>query len=431
MKSNKLFLILVVLACIVFFIYNLPFEYRTSVDNYFYTIVIDAGSTGSRIHVFKLDHDKNKNDVKLDIKLVNEELFVKIKPGLSSFSKSPDEATGTIKPLLDKALTVIPKKYHELTRFSLKATAGLRMISDKIANQILENIRGMLKKYPFANTENDVSILDGKYEGIYSWVTLNYALNNFEYSKEAEVVSLDLGGGSTQVTFLPSSQNTIKNNDYIVDFKIDTVNYKIYAKSFLGFGLMSARMNIFRVDTLRMLIPNANNQSKQANELMSVCLQPETSFVWIQQGVEYTVKGPTSKQQHSFEKCYANVLKTIQNKINAPVELNNKEIYAFSFYFDRLNNAKLFKDSTGGLIEIKSILNKAISVCNKLDSDENANINKNDKDYSFLCMDLTFIYALLSQGFGLPDYKQINVHNEVNRMEISWALGAAFHMLND
>lgn len=221
----------------------------------------------------------------------------------------------------------------------------------------------MLKKYPFANTENDVSILDGKYEGIYSWVTLNYALSkqlkayfiwihvtnlfiwldNFEYSKEAEVVSLDLGGGSTQVTFLPSSQNTIKNNDYIVDFKIDTVNYKIYAKSFLGFGLMSARMNIFRVDTLRMLIPNANNQSKQANELMSVCLQPETSFVWIQQGVEYTVKGPTSKQQHSFEKCYANVLKTIQNKINAPVELNNKEIYAFSFYFDRLNNAKLFK----------------------------------------------------------------------------------------
>lgn len=44
-----------------------------------------------------------------------------------------------------------------------------------------------------------------------------------------------------------------------------------------------------------------------------------------------------------------------------------------------------------------------------MQGEENSNINKNDKDYSFLCMDLTFIYTLLSQGFGLPDDKQINV----------------------
>lgn len=207
-------------------------------------------------------------------------------------------------------------------------------------------------------------------------------LDNFEYSKENGVVSLDLGGGSTQVTFLPSSRNTINNNDYIVDFKIDTAIYKIYAKSFLGFGLMSARMNIFRIDPLKML--QINNQSQSTNELISVCLQENKNFIWIQQGVEYTVKGPINKNQHSFEKCYSNVLKTIENKINAPDELRDKDIYAFSFYFDRLNNAKMFKgiklfwislkqkrillkrikltkDSNGGLIEIKSILHKATS----------------------------------------------------------------------
>lgn len=69
-------------------------------------------------------------------------------------------------------------------------------------------------------------------------------------------------------------------------------------------------------------------------------------------------------------------------------------------------------------------------------------------------MDLTFIYALLSQGFGLPDSKILNVfihinkkiislffkinfffkfkiYNQVNKMEISWALGAAFHLLDN
>jgi Golgi nucleoside diphosphatase len=50
------------------------------------------------------------------------------------------KATEGIKSLLDKALDVIPKEYHSKAQITLKATAGLRMISDRIANQILENV---------------------------------------------------------------------------------------------------------------------------------------------------------------------------------------------------------------------------------------------------------------------------------------------------
>jgi hypothetical protein len=55
------------------------------------------------------------------------------------------------------------------------------------------------------------------------------------------------------------------------------------------------------------------------------------------------VKGISKNGMQSFDNCYRAVIKTIENKINAPVELREKEIYAFSFYFDRLNSAKLLK----------------------------------------------------------------------------------------
>lgn len=50
------------------------------------------------------------------------------------------KATKSIQTLLDKALDVIPKEYQSRAQVTLKATAGLRMISDEIANQILENV---------------------------------------------------------------------------------------------------------------------------------------------------------------------------------------------------------------------------------------------------------------------------------------------------
>lgn len=391
-------------------------------DGLVYTVVIDAGSTGSRIHVFKLYHDKSSGEKskKFDIKLLKQELFVKVKPGLSSYAKNPDEATKSIQTLLDKALDVIPKEYQSRAQVTLKATAGLRMISDEIANQILENISSLFKKYPFQSQKPDAEIMDGKYEGIYSWITLNYALRSFSDQSEASTVSLDLGGGSTQVTFTPEKKVDANEREYLVDFKLDELDYSIFAKSFLGFGLMSARMNIFKLDKYQ-------NATLPRTHLSSVCLPTAHSSTWLQQGTDFTVLGPESEQKNAFLSCYKTVQKSVKGQIQAPSELKDKKLYAFSFYFDRLKSAHMV-DEQGGVVSLSDILDKAMSVCNK--SSQNIGIDTNDKDFPFLCMDLTYIYTILSHGFGIPNSKEIYIYNKINSMEINWALGAAFHMLS-
>lgn len=416
--------ILAIVFCIIYLMYWNKSPGNFSIDPLVYTIVIDAGSTGSRIHVFQLFHDKSKEDSSknFDIQLVKQELFVKVKPGLSSFADKPDQATESIRPLLDKALKAIPPKYHQRTHISLKATAGLRMISDRLANMILKNIMDLFKQYPFQFNENmDIGIMDGKYEGIYSWVTLNYALKSFSLKDETSTCSLDLGGGSTQITFIPSKPDNSKD---VVPFKLDESKYQIYAKSFLGFGLMSARMNMFDQDTFKFL---QQDDRIGKDDKFSVCMPSMHSSVWTQQGVNYKVLGPKNAKLNTFENCFKIASKSVKDKIYAPSELSNKNIYAFSFYYDRLKSAGALKEN-GGQVSLASILSIAMSVCNQ--TVENMSIDKTDKDYPFLCMDLTFIYTLLSQGLGIPNSKVLNIYNTVNDMEINWALGAAFHMLN-
>ena len=69
-----------------------------------YAVVLDAGSTGSRVHVFKFELVANKPG---ELKLISD-TFEQLKPGLSSFPDSPEQAAASLKPLLDTALKTVP-----------------------------------------------------------------------------------------------------------------------------------------------------------------------------------------------------------------------------------------------------------------------------------------------------------------------------------
>lgn len=71
--------------------------------------------------------------------LVGEEAFT-VEPGLSEFARFPHASVAYLRPLLDQVRTCIPEHKRALTPLVLRATAGLRLLPERIANALLESV---------------------------------------------------------------------------------------------------------------------------------------------------------------------------------------------------------------------------------------------------------------------------------------------------
>jgi len=49
----------------------------------------------------------------------------------------------------------------------------------------------------------------------------------------------------------------------------------------------------------------------------------------------------------------------------------------------------------------------------------------------YLCIDLTYVYTLLSYGYGIPEDHRIHVVKKIDEVEMGWCLGATLQMLDE
>lgn len=124
-----------------------------------YGIMFDAGSTGTRIHIFKFQIKNNEAP-----KLAHE-TFRAIKPGLSAYADDPEKCTEGIVVLLKVAKSTVPPSSWSSTPVVLKATAGLRLLPGEKSKHLLDRVRGLFVESPFLSRDDCVSIMDGTDEG--------------------------------------------------------------------------------------------------------------------------------------------------------------------------------------------------------------------------------------------------------------------------
>ncbi|WOL13361.1 putative apyrase 7 [Canna indica] len=218
-----------------------------------YYVVLDCGSTGTRVYVYKwsIDHDQGTRNFPIALKSLPESPQtspttqsgraynrMETEPGFDKLVHNESGLKGALHPLLQWAEKQIPKHAHRGTSLFLYATAGVRRLPSSDSEWLLEKAWSILENSSFICRRDWVKIISGMEEAYYGWIALNYhmgLLGSFPAGKTYG--SLDLGGSSLQVTF---ETETPVQDDTRISLNIASASHHLSAYSLSGYGLNDA-----------------------------------------------------------------------------------------------------------------------------------------------------------------------------------------------
>ncbi|MGB1604479.1 MAG: hypothetical protein ACPIOQ_67740, partial [Promethearchaeia archaeon] len=204
-----------------------------------FVVVIDAGSSGSRVHVFQLQWnvELGKTPSLPEVKLPAHKL--KIEPGLSTYAHRPRDAGASILPLIDFAERHVPQAVWAQTPLLVVATAGLRLLPTRASAAILHSCEHALRqRASFPVRSSDLFVLGGADEGAYGWLAVNFLAQRLRGMPDAALGTLgavEVGGASSQVAFEPTTPFSPGTNA-TVTLRVGGAAYRVLSRSFLGMG---------------------------------------------------------------------------------------------------------------------------------------------------------------------------------------------------
>ena len=433
--------------------------------------MIDAGSTGSRIHVYRF------NNCGATPELEHEEFKMTAKrPGGSGLSSYKDDAEGAAKSLdelMEVALQTVPESLQSCSPVAVKATAGLRILGPEMSGKTLEAVRHRLETvYPFpvvSKEKGGVEIMEGKDEGVYAWITTNYLLGKIGGpDKNPTAAVFDLGGGSTQIVFQPTFSSSsagmpeqLAEGDHKYSLRFGGQEFILYQHSHLGYGLMEARKAIHRtvLDSLAEQHTTATSHSDEwlKADILNPCIAPglrreieidlPVGHVLGVPKVKVNMTGPlpasspsANDKDHSSTaaQCRGLAERILQKdaKCNlAPCSFHGvhqpslektfakEDVYIFSYFYDRTQPLGMPESFT--LRELKDLTHnvcaghKAWGVFGAMEGAVKELQNRPE-----YCLDLSFMLSLLHTGYEMGLDREVKIAKKIKGNELGWCLGA-------
>lgn len=401
-----------------------------------YRIVIDGGSTGSRIHVFEyLIKDGapvfNKKGLGLG--------SLRVSPGLSSFTEDPNGAGESVLELLEFARKMIPDDKWGETEVRLMATAGLRLLDLSVQERILESCRKVLRISGFSFRDDWASVISGSDEGVYAWVVANYALGTLGGDPPETTGIIELGGASAQVTFF--SREPIPP-EFSQTIKFGNVSYSLYSHSLLEFG-QNVAFDLVRGSSLA---KGPNLELLGIKGPVDPCSPKGYKHNSMKGNLTPNSLVQTSDQSSilhasgNFSECRSASLTFLQKDRE---ECAYDQCYIGSTFIPKLQGKFLatenfFHTSKFFGLSPKTFLSE-LMVAGKQFCEEDWSKLKtryptfNDEDLHRYCFSSAYIVALLHDSLGIAlDDKRIGYASQVNDIPLDWALGAfIFQTMSD
>lgn len=125
-----------------------------------YSVVIDGGSTGTRIHVFGYRIESGKPV--FEFRGANY-ASLKLHPGLSAHADDPEGASVALSELVEFARGRVPKGMWAETEVRLMATAGMRLLEVTVQEKILAVARRVLRGSGFLFRDEWASVISGEF----------------------------------------------------------------------------------------------------------------------------------------------------------------------------------------------------------------------------------------------------------------------------
>ncbi len=376
-------------ALLVFLLVCSLSAYAQSDDRFL--IVVDAGSRGTRLHLYSLHYSLGNLLIINELSDPN-----RLQTGnIDAFAEDPHQAGQQVKPLFALASAMIEKEGGDPKQVSayFYATAGMRLLEQKNpikARTIYQSIRLQMQKYFQVKA---VRTLSGVWEGIYNWIGINYLLGRLQDPKKT-VAALDMGGASTQITYSVESHQAAD----LIPVRVGHYKYNVLSHSFLGLG---------------------QNQAEQNVGFVAACY-PQNAL-------------PGSETAFVFQPCAMRLTALldkyhIANAFKHKIEADEQFLGVSGYYY-----VGDFFGISDKSYPIQALHDQIVAVCSQPYRRIQQQHPQIDPKYlAHYCFQGVYQYVLLTQGYGLSEASTAERYNILNAVTTargtvipSWSLGVA------